>query len=143
MQFANTITIARPPAEVFAYLAELENIPQWNYAIGETRRTSEGPVGVGSQYTQVRTIPDQAEESLEITAFEPDSRLEIRGDLGPFHGEIAYLLVSAVDGATALTNTMDLQASGPTRLIAPLAATRVKNAVAANLEALKQLLEKD
>ena len=76
-------------------------------------------------------------------AFEPDSRLAIRGDLGPFHGEITYLLVPAVDGATALTNTMDLQASGPTRLIAPLAATRVKNAVAANLDALKQLLEKD
>jgi hypothetical protein len=91
----------------------------------------------------VRTIPDLAEESLEITGFEPDSRLVIRGDLGPFHGEITYLLVSIVDGATALTNTMDLKASGPTRLIAPLAATRVKNAVAANLEALRQLLEKE
>ncbi|MDN3242588.1 SRPBCC family protein [Glycomyces tritici] len=143
MLFTNTITIARPPAEVFAYLAELENIPQWNHAIGETRRTSDLPVGVGSQYTQVRTIPAHAEESLEITGFEPDSRLAIRGDLGSFHGEITYLLAPAVDGATALTNTMDLQASGPTRLIAPLAATRVKNAVAANLDALKRHLEKD
>ncbi|MEU5153740.1 SRPBCC family protein [Glycomyces sp. NPDC021274] len=142
MQFSNTITIARPPAEVFAYLAELENIPQWNYAIGETRRTSAGPVGVGSQYTQVRTIPAHAEEQLEITGFEPDSELTITGDLGPFHGEITYRLAPA-EGGTALTNSMALQASGPARLIAPLAATRVKNAVAANLEALKQLLEKE
>ncbi|MDA1359521.1 SRPBCC family protein [Glycomyces luteolus] len=141
MQFANTITIDRRPAEVFAYLADLENIPRWNYAIGETRKTSDGPVGVGSQYAQVRTIPAHAEEALEITGFEPDTRLSIQGVLGPFHGEITYALAPA-DGGTVLTNSMDLQASGPARLIAPLAAARVKNAVAANLEALKQLLEK-
>lgn len=141
MRFSNTLTIDRPTAEVFAYLADLENIPRWNYAIGETRKTSDGPVGVGSQYTQVRTIPAHAEESLEIIEFEPDTLLAIQGGLGPFHGDITYHLTPA-DGGTVLTNAMDLQASGPTRLIAPLAATRVKNAVAANLEALKQLLEK-
>jgi len=36
---------------------------------------------------------------------------------------------------------MTLQASGPLRLVAPLAAPRVKAAVAANLDTLKQILE--
>ena len=52
MQFANTITIARGLAEVFAYLAHFENVPRWNYAISDTRKTSSGPVGVGSRYQQ-------------------------------------------------------------------------------------------
>ena len=39
------------------------------------------------------------------------------------------------------TNTMNLQPSGPLRLIAPLAASKVKSAVAANLRTLKQILE--
>lgn len=141
MKFANTITIVRQPADVFAYLSDLENIPEWNYAIGQTRKTSEGPIGVGSQYTQVRTIPSHSEEFLEVTEFEPDRRLAIQGDLGPFYSEVTYLLAPAGEG-TVLTNAMNLTPSGPLRLIAPLASARVKNAVATNLEVLKQLLEK-
>jgi uncharacterized protein YndB with AHSA1/START domain len=38
MRFSNTITIDRPASAVFAYLAELENLPRWNYAISETHK---------------------------------------------------------------------------------------------------------
>jgi hypothetical protein len=54
----------------------------------------------------------------------------------------AYLL-EPVGNVTVLTNTMTLQPSGPLRLVAPLAAPRVKAAVAANLDTLKQILETD
>ena len=66
--------------------------------------------------------------------------LSIRGSLGPFHGDVTYQLAPAGSG-TALTNTVNLQPSGPLRLLAPLAASRVKSAVATNLDALKQILE--
>lgn len=141
MQFTNTIRIDRPTPEVFAYLADPENIPQWNYAISETTKTSDGPVGVGTSYRQVRTIPEESEEALEITEFEPDRRFAIRGDLGPFHGDVTYQLDPA-QGGTIITNAMDLKAAGAARLIAPLAVTRVKAAVASNLGTLKELLEK-
>jgi uncharacterized protein YndB with AHSA1/START domain len=140
MKFTNTITIDRQPAAVFAYLADLENLPRWNYAISQTRKTSDGPVGVGSQYRQTRTLPSRSEETFEVTEFEPDSRLSIRGALGPFHSEATYLLAPTDDG-TVLTNTMNLRPSGALRLVAPLAASRIKSAVAANLDALKQILE--
>ena len=140
MKFTNTITIDRPPAAVFAYLADLENLPRWNYAISETRKTSDGPVGVGSRYRQTRTLPTRSEEAFEVTEFEPDRRLSIRGALGPFHSEATYLLAPTDDG-TVLTNAMNLRPSGALRLVAPLAASRIKSAVAANLEALKQILE--
>ena len=127
MQFDNTITIARRPAEVFAYLAHFENVPLWNYAISDTRKTSSGPVGVGSRYRQTRTLPTRSEETFGVTEFEPDRRLSIRGSLGPFHGDVTYQLAPAGSG-TALTNTVNLQPSGPLRLLAPLAASRVKSA---------------
>lgn len=47
MHFTNTITIARPVAEVFAFLARFENLPRWNQAISETRQTTIGRVGAG------------------------------------------------------------------------------------------------
>jgi uncharacterized protein YndB with AHSA1/START domain len=141
MRFTNTITINRRPAEVFRFLARFENVPQWNYAISETRKTTGGPVNVGSRYRQTRTIPARSVETFEVIEFEPDRRLSVRGTRGPFQGEITYLLEPA-GNATAVTNSMGLQPPGPLRLVAPLAASRVKSAVAANLDTLKQILER-
>lgn len=142
MKFTNTVTIKRRPEEVFAFLAHFENVPRWNYAITETRKVTDGPVGVGSRYRQTRTLPTRSEETFAVTEFEPVRTLTIAGALGPFDGEIRYLLEPA-GSATVLTNTMALQPSGPLRLVAPLAAPRVKAAVAANLDALRQILETD
>ncbi|HEX9231767.1 MAG TPA: SRPBCC family protein [Jatrophihabitantaceae bacterium] len=141
MRFVNTITIDRAPSAVFAYLAEFENVPRWNYAIADTRKVTDGPVGVGARYLQMRTIPSRSEETFEVVEFEPDRRLVIRGQIGPFSGDIAYLLEGAAN-ATVLTNTCDLRAHGPLSVVAPLATRRVQSAVAANLDVLKQILER-
>jgi uncharacterized protein YndB with AHSA1/START domain len=139
--FENTVTIRRPVQDVFGFLADFENIPKWNYAIMETRKTSPGAVGVGTTYRQIRSVPSRSEEGFKVTAFEPTSRLEVHGEVGPFTATLSYLLTAQDDG-TCLTNTVDLQpSSGALRLLAPLAVGRVKTAVAANLNALKQLLE--
>ena len=55
--FHNTVTIARPTDQVFAFLADFGNIPAWNYAIARTVQTSPGQPGVGAAYRQARTIP--------------------------------------------------------------------------------------
>ena len=141
MRFVNTITIDRAPSAVFAYLAEFENVPRWNYAIAETRKVTDGAVGVGARYLQLRTIPTRSEETFEVVEFEPDRSLVIRGQIGPFFGDIAYLLDGSAD-ATVLTNTCDLRAHGPLSVVAPLATRRVQSAVAANLDVLKQILER-
>ena len=139
--FENAVTIRRAVGDVFAFLADFENIPTWNYAIVETNKTSPGPVGVGTTYRQLRSVPSRSEEGFQVAAFEPISRLEVHGDIGPFTATISYLL-APTDHGTRLTNVVDLEsASGPLRLLAPLAASRVKTAVAANLDTLKQLLE--
>jgi hypothetical protein len=139
--FENTVPIRRTVEDVFAFLADFENVPTWNYAIVETKKTSPGPVGVGTTYRQIRSVPRRSEEGFQVTGFEPTSRLEIHGDIGPFTATISYLLAPTDDG-TRLTNVVDLEpASGALRLLTPLAASRVKTAVAANLARLKQHLE--
>jgi hypothetical protein len=141
LHFANSVTVQRFPHEVFEYLANFENVPQWNYAIVETRKTSDGPVGVGTTYRQARSLPSPSEEAFEVTEFEPDRRLAIHGDLGPFEGTLTYELES-VPGGTQLTNTADLEAHGLMKIAAPLAGSRVGDAVAANLQKLKEILER-
>ena len=139
--FQNTVTIRRAIEDVFAFLADFENVPIWNYAIVETKKTSPGPVAVGTTYRQIRSISDRSEEGFKVTASEPTSRLEVHGDIGPFIATIRYLLTPAGDG-TCLTNVVDLKpSSGVVRLLAPLAASRVKASVADNLNMLKRVLE--
>ena len=65
--FQNTVTIARPAGEVFAFLADLRNIPRWNYAIARTVPTSPGPAGAGATYRQTRTIPRRSEERMPVS----------------------------------------------------------------------------
>ena len=139
--FQNTVTIARPEDEVFAFLADFGNIPAWNYAITSTVQTSPGQSGIGATYLQTRTVPRRSEEEFQVTEFEPPSRLAIKGQLGPFTASSSYLLEPAA-GGTRLTNHVELEpASALLRPLAPLAIPRVKTAVARNLGTLKQLLE--
>ena len=77
--FENTVTITRPVEEVFTYLADAENLPQWNYAIEQTRKISPGPVGVGTLYRQTRTLPGRSQEDFEIVVFQPPGQLALDG----------------------------------------------------------------
>ena len=138
--FENTVMISRPIEEVFAFLSDFENVPTWNYAIVETHKVSEGPVGVGTIYQQVRSVPSRSKERFEVTAYNPPRQLEIRGQLGPFPSHLAYALAAVPEG-TRITNAVELELRGPGRLLGRVAVPRVRDAVAANLQKLKELLE--
>jgi uncharacterized protein YndB with AHSA1/START domain len=141
MEFKNTVTIRRPVEDVFAFLADFENVPRWNHAIESTTKTSSGPVGVGSTYRQIRSEPRRSEEGFEVTAFEPARRLAIEGEIGPFRARAEYLL-EPIEGATRFTNAVELEPSSvASKLLAPFAGSRIKTAVAENLDDLKALLE--
>lgn len=141
MEFTNSVLIHRDPADVFEFLAHLENIPRWNYAIAQTRKTSTGPVRAGTTYVQFRTVPAPAEERLEVTEYVPDRRLSITGELAGMPAELSYVIEPAGD-ATLVTNTVRLQPSGLLRLAAPMATSRIKQAVAANLNVLQHILDR-
>ena len=139
--FENTVTIARPIEEVFAFLSDFENVPKWNYAIVETRKVSEGPVGVGAIYRQIRSVPSPSEESFEVTGYDPPRYLAIQGQLGPFPSRLSYALEALPEG-TQVTNSVELELRGPGRLLGRVAVPRVRDAVGANLTKLKELLDR-
>ena len=140
MEFTNTVTIHREVADVFAFLEDFENVPKWNYAIVETRKTSPGPVGMGSTYEQTRSLPKEAKEAFEVIMHVRDQKLAIRGNLGPFYGVVTYEFEQVPEG-TLLINSANLEAHGLSRVLSRLGGERVRQAVSANLERLKQILE--
>jgi uncharacterized protein YndB with AHSA1/START domain len=141
--FENTVTILRASDDVFAYLADFENVPRWNHSIESTTKTSTGPVGVGSAFRQIRSQPNRSEEGFVVTVFEPGARIAVEGEIGPFHARLDYRL-EPVEGGTRLVNGFELEpASAVSKLLAPLARSRVKAAVAENLDTLRRILESD
>lgn len=143
MQFSNEVVIRRSPAEVFAYLADFENIPIWNYAITATRKVTPGPVAVGTTYRQTRSIPRVAEETFAVTALDPDGGIvAVTGDLGPFTGTLTYRLTPVPTG-TMLVNEVQLRGRGALGLLGGIAGGRVQAAVAENLDVLRRELERD
>jgi uncharacterized protein YndB with AHSA1/START domain len=139
--FENVVVINRPVEDVFRFLSDFENVPKWNYAIVETRQVSEGAIGVGTIYRQVRSVPRRSEERFEVTAFDAPRYLEIRGQLGPFPSRLSYALDVVPEG-TRVTNSVELELRGPGRLLGRAAVPRVRDAVGANLRKLKELLDR-
>jgi hypothetical protein len=139
--FRNVVTVKRPIADVFAYLADLRNIPSWNYAIASTTPRTAGAVRVGSEYEQVRTIPNHQVERLVVTAFEPPDHLEISGRIGPFDGRLLYELRAVGPSRTELVNTVSLAMPPALRPLRAVVTARVAGAVGRNLDVLASLLD--
>ena len=140
ISFTNTIHINRPVDEVYAYLADLEHTPEWNWAITKTKKTTPGPVAAGTRYQQTRSVPRPATEELEIKALEPNQRIEVEGTLAQLPAHLSYHGDESQTG-TKLTNTVELQPKGALRLVGSFTGNRIRQAVADNLNQLKTLLE--
>src|ERR671911_2693023 len=134
--FRNVVIIDRPLPIVFAFVSDFQNVPKWNYAITETHQSPPGPVAVGTVFVQRRHIPKPGEEQFTVTEFAPNRRVVIEGTLGPFPARLSYEFESSV-GGTVVTNTVELQMSGPLRLIGGVAHTREENDAGANPSALE------
>ena len=136
---SNTITIARPVGDVFAFLANAENDKQWRGGVIEMTRTS--GQGVGTTYRQVVAGPGgrRIDADVEITEFVADQRIAFRTTKGPVRPTGSYDL-HAGDGGTVVTFRLAAELGGVKKLMAPMVAKTMRSEVAALTE-LKRVLE--
>jgi hypothetical protein len=140
ISFTNTIEIAHDTHRVYAYIAGLEHTPEWNWAITSSQKITPGPVAIGTQYRQTRSVPRPAVEVIEITGLEEGRRVAVTGRLGPFRARLAYELVATPTG-TRLTNRVELDPPLPLGPFGDMLGGRIRNSVAENLRVLKEVLE--
>jgi uncharacterized membrane protein len=70
------IIIHRPIEEVFTYMTDLRNAPEWQSGLLEVQQTTEGLVGIGTTYLAVRRFLGRKMESvMEIVGYEPNLSL--------------------------------------------------------------------
>ena len=137
LEFQNTVEIERPAKEVFDFLSRFENLPKWNYFVLEVKRTSEGPVGVGATYHQVRKTDEQ---DFRVTEFDPNHTLALQ-TIPPSTPDLEMRFTLLPEGdRTKVIDQWKLDTGRPA-LLERLFAGRVKSAVKENLGKLKELLE--
>ncbi len=137
IEFENNISIDRPANEVFAFLSDFENIPKWNYFVLEVRKISDGPVGIGTTYHQIRKTDEQV---FRVTEFEPNHRVAVK-TLPQSSPQLEMRFTLRAQGTLTHVKDQWKLDTGRPALIEKLAAGRVKSAVAENLRKLKELLE--
>ena len=74
MELQQTIEIARPPADVYAFVAtdHEKNHPRWDPAISDMRQQTPGPVAVGTEYTLDRKMMGRKTPmTIRITKMDP------------------------------------------------------------------------
>jgi len=136
-----SIVIERPVEDVFAYVGDQTNAVHWQAGLVEVRRLTDGPSGVGTRHTIVRTFMGRRlAVDNEYVAFEPGRRIAFRTTSGPMPLEASYL-VEPAEGGARVTSTIEMDASGFLALAEPLIAVGLRREMDAAFRELKRLLE--
>ena len=134
------VTIARPMAEVFAFVADGLNAPRWRPGVLDI--SLESGSGTGAVYRQGVKGPGgrRIAADYEITAYEPNRRLAFRAIAGPVRPTGEFRLEDA-GGATRLAFSLQAELTGIKKLLLGGAVQKTMDAEVAATEALKRLLE--
>lgn len=139
-----SVHIKRRPEEVFAYLVDSDNLPQWQEGVIETHRSPAGPLTTGTRITKTRKTPTGLVTFTDlVTEFEPDKRIfsqltvdsMVKGTVGK------YRVVPSGDGADLLQE-VQVKASGFWKVLQPYIARSVKQTILREQEKLRELLER-
>ena len=137
----HTVTVSRPPRDVFDYLADGTHNREWRAGVLEISRTSEDN-GQGATYRQVMAGPGgrRIDGDYRITAFDPPRRLEFQVTAGPARPVGVFELTENADQSTRVRFSLDLKPGGLMRLMTPMI-TRTMQREVAQLDNLKAILE--
>ena len=112
-----------PPEELFAYLSDLANLPEWQSGIVSAEITSGDELGVGTTARVVRDLMGQRIEApMTVTAYEPPSRLAIRSEVSGVKATAELDLTPADGAATDLVFAMEIRGSFITSFMEPMIA---------------------
>jgi hypothetical protein len=137
LEFENEIYIKAPVYEVFAFIADLENLPKWNFFVVAVLQTSYGPVKAGSTFHQTRESDAQ---DLVISTFKRDKMLVIE-TLPPFKPRFKRSMSFQEEGiGTRIIDHWQLDASAP-GFLGKFVGMGKKTVARENLGKLKLLLE--
>jgi uncharacterized protein YndB with AHSA1/START domain len=135
----HTVEIDRPPAEVFEYMMDMENLPEWQSSAIEAQW--EGERAPGSHIREVRKfLGKRIESEVEVTEYEPNRRFCLRATSGPVPFSVEHTF-EPTNGGTRITFVGEGEPGGFFKLAEPVVARTAERQFTGDFATLKDLLE--
>jgi uncharacterized protein YndB with AHSA1/START domain len=137
----STESIARSPADVFTFVADVRNDPQWHTDILEAQLTSGTLVANGTTFTtRFKPFMGLSQGTGIVTAYEPPHRFVIEERMGKFEPK-TILIIEPDGGGSQITRRVEMEPAGLLRFVAPFMGGMMRRQAAGFLANLKRVLE--
>ena len=113
----SSIHVARPPEHCFDFIADLHNEPAFNPDASDIVKTTPGPIGLGTVYTE--TVKPLGHFEVEIDRYERPRILGFDARNGKAHIPVRFEFEPA-GGGTELHVDLEMHFRGPVRLLEPI-----------------------
>jgi carbon monoxide dehydrogenase subunit G len=141
MRCAATVSVARPPAEVFPWLLDADKVPRWMTGLEVYEPLDPGPLRVGSRIRQELSVSGhQLRFELRVAELQAPRRAVLRFEGSGFKAANEYALGEAGDGTSVTWVISGDTTSFKARLIAPMVQAKLQEKLEIDLARLRALL---
>jgi carbon monoxide dehydrogenase subunit G len=144
VRFELSVDIDRPVHEVWEYLIEPENVPEWQSSAVASHQVSDGPIGVGARLQDERRfLGKRATSEVEVSEFEPDRLFTLHGLSGPVRFTVRHRLSQNGSGTRLDVEAEADPGSGLSRFVRPMIERAAEHELRRDFARLKEILEAD
>jgi len=138
---AESVVVDRTPDEVYRYVADLRNEPNWHVDVASVPAETDPLPVVGKTYAlKFKPFMGKTEGTFTVVEVEPGARVVYRADFAGLRPRITYI-VEPVGEGTRFTRSVEMRPTGLKMLMAPMMALMVPRRNKAFVANLKRALE--
>jgi uncharacterized membrane protein len=142
MRVEQSIEINRPLPEVFIYVPDVDNYPDWMAHVLEVRKDTPRPPQQSDRFiVAIKSVGRRFGTPYERTSYEANRRYTDRAVGGPIPNQWWQYTFEEMPGGTRLTRAVDAQPGGLLKLLEPLQKRAAERQLRKDLRRLKDVLE--
>lgn len=142
LRFDSHIDIERSAEEVFAYVSDQLNAPEWEHGLSRVVRLTPGPIGVGSEHEFTRVFLGRTVKGRNrFVQFDPGRYFEFVMTGGGMDGRASYLVEPTGKNSSRVTSTVAFDLGRWERIVRPALQAAMKRAIPRDDQTLKRRLE--
>ena len=142
MRVEESIEINRPLQEVFDYVSDVGNYPEWMAHALDVRKDTEGPPQQNDRFTvAIKSVGRRFETPYERTSYEANRRYTDRAVGGPVPNQRWDCSFQEVPGGTHLRRAVEAEPGGLLKVLEPLQKRAAERGLRRDLKTLKDVLE--
>jgi uncharacterized membrane protein len=142
MHVEQSVEITRSLPEVFGYVSDVGNYPEWMAHVLEVRKDAPGSPQQGDRFVvAIKSVGRRFETPYERTSYEAGRRYTDRAVGGPIPNQQWHSAFEEVSGRTRFTRRVDVDSRGLLKLLEPVQKRAAERQLTKDLQTLKRLLE--